>query len=560
MVMNKAADEVQIGGDYIIHTNMYISPFNERPSSDILSAGTIKLGGDLIQVCTNCGYSNCRYGFPSCKDHKLLLEGDGEQTLSFDAADCSPINDLSVADGYKGKVVMTNKVVCNKLSSDVEATAENLTIKGLKLSGKTLKINGNITVDGAVDIAGGKMEVSGKISHTSGRLYVDGGKLTVGGDYILAKEGKNATTGEFEYQVGNGYLEMSMTADEVKIGGNFVVYSSKKVIGKAGQLRLDKDWEIYSDYNMDSLFEVVLYGKKNQSVAVKNNKLLTIPILTVENYSTRNVVLEGNIKVGKKNTIGGVVNVTGIALSKTFLDIKIGLGFTLTAIISPSNATNKNVIWKSSDSSIATVTMSGVVKGIKKGNATITATSLDGNKMATCRISVTDSVAVKSVMLNIKTETIKKGKSLNLKATINPSSATDKSVTWISSNTKVATVTQKGMVTGIKAGTATITVTTKDGNKKASCKVTVTNPVVKVKLVKLNKKSASIKKGKTVTLKPTISPSNATNKSVTWKSSDKKIATVTNKGVVKGIKKGKATITVTTKDGKKTASCKVTVK
>lgn len=103
------------------------------------------------------------------------------------------------------------------------------------------------------------------------------------------------------------------------------------------------------------------------------------------------------------------------------------------------------------------------------------------------------------------------------------------------------------------------TVTTEDGKKTAKCKITVKNPV-NVKSVKLNKKTVSIKKGKTVKLKATLNPTNATNKKVTWKSSNKKVATVTSSGVVKGVKKGTATITVTTADGKKKASCKVTVK
>ena len=164
------------------------------------------------------------------------------------------------------------------------------------------------------------------------------------------------------------------------------------------------------------------------------------------------------------------------------------------------------------------------------------------------------------IVLGKTAAAVQKGRSLALSAVVSPINATNKSVTWKSSNVKIATVTQKGVVTGVKVGTAIITVTTKDGGRRASCKITVTNPVVKVKSVKLSKKTAAIKKGRKLALKATISPSNATNKSVTWKSSNKKIATVTNKGVVKGFKKGSATITVTTKNGKKTAKCKVTVK
>ncbi len=149
------------------------------------------------------------------------------------------------------------------------------------------------------------------------------------------------------------------------------------------------------------------------------------------------------------------------------------------------------------------------------------------------------------------------GSTVTLTATVLPSDATYKSVTWSSSDTAVATVSSKGVVKGKKAGTAKITVTTVDGRKTATCVVTV-NPV-KVKSVSLKSK-ATVIKGKTIKLEPVITPENATNKSVTWKSSKKSVATVDKNGKVKGKKAGKATITVTTKDGKKKATCTVTVK
>ena len=135
---------------------------------------------------------------------------------------------------------------------------------------------------------------------------------------------------------------------------------------------------------------------------------------------------------------------------------------------------------------------------------------------------------------------------------------------YSTSNKKAATVSSTGKVTAKSAGKATISVyVNKTGNyaksNTVSCKITVIKSVA-VKSVKLNKKNATIKKGKTVKLTATVSPKNATNKKVTWKSSNKKVATVSSKGIVKGIKKGKATITATTSSGKKKASCKVTVK
>ena len=164
--------------------------------------------------------------------------------------------------------------------------------------------------------------------------------------------------------------------------------------------------------------------------------------------------------------------------------------------------------------------------------------------------------SVKSVELNKTKLTMIKGKSETLKATINPDNATDKNVTWKSSNEKIAKVDKNGNVTAISPGTTTITVTTKDGNKKATCNVTVQIPVTSVKL---NKTKLTMIKGRNETLKPTINPDNASNTNVTWSSSNKNVATVDGKGNVKAVGAGTATITVTTKDGNKKATCKVKV-
>ncbi|MBR1629519.1 MAG: Ig domain-containing protein [Lachnospiraceae bacterium] len=148
------------------------------------------------------------------------------------------------------------------------------------------------------------------------------------------------------------------------------------------------------------------------------------------------------------------------------------------------------------------------------------------------------------------------GKSFTLKATVLPASAAS-SVSWKSSNANIASVSQKGVVKAKKAGSATITVASKDGKKKAVCKITVKVPV---KSVKLNKSKATIRQGESLSLKATISPSTETTKTVSWKSSDAKIASVSKTGVVKGKKAGSVTIKAVTMDGKKTASCSVKVR
>ena len=165
-------------------------------------------------------------------------------------------------------------------------------------------------------------------------------------------------------------------------------------------------------------------------------------------------------------------------------------------------------------------------------------------------------VLVVNIGISKTTANMKVKQTLQLGVTLIPLNATNKAVIWASSNTKVASVSSTGKVTAKGPGTAAISVTSVSQSKKATCKVTVIQPVVSVKL---SKSSITIKKGKLFHLTATIAPANASNKKVTWKSSNKALATVSATGVVRGIKKGTVYITATTVDGKKTAKCKVTI-
>ena len=166
------------------------------------------------------------------------------------------------------------------------------------------------------------------------------------------------------------------------------------------------------------------------------------------------------------------VSVTGISLSPTLLEITEGDIHTLSINISPSNADNKSVSWTSTQPAVASV-QEGTVTAHKEGTATIIVTTADGGKTATCTVNVAPSyVAVSEVSLNHSTLELLEGESSTLSATILPEKATNKNVIWTSSDTSVIIV-DNGKVTAIKEGTATITVTTEDGNKSATCEVTV---------------------------------------------------------------------------------------
>ena len=241
------------------------------------------------------------------------------------------------------------------------------------------------------------------------------------------------------------------------------------------------------------------------------------------------------------------IMVEEISFNKTSVSLKAGETVTLTATVKPDDATDKTVTWSTSDASVATVN-DGVVTAKKVGTATITAKA--GDKSATCEITVV-ATPVTSVTLNKTSASVKAGETVTLTATVKPDDATDKTVTWSTSDATVATVSN-GVVTAKKVGTATITA--KAGDKSATCEITVVSTPVTA--VTLNKTSVSLKAGETVTLKATMKPDDATDKTVTWGSSDESVAKVEN-GIVTAIGKGLSTITA--KAGDTSATCMVTV-
>lgn len=259
-----------------------------------------------------------------------------------------------------------------------------------------------------------------------------------------------------------------------------------------------------------------------------------------------------NIKKSITITVTKIVP-TDLKLSKSTLNITKNQTFKVSATITPANAADKTVQWKSSNTKVATVDTKGNIKGVANGKATITATAKDNSKVAK---TVAVTVSAKTVKVNKTSLSITEGKSETLKATVSPSDSTDKTVSWKSSNTKVAKVDSKGKVTGVKKGTATITASVK-GAKEVKVKVTITAPVA-AKSIKVNKTAATLDKGKTLTLSATVSPSNTTNKTVKWKTSNDKVAKVDSKGKVTALGAGTAKITASTTNGKN-ATATITV-
>ena len=252
------------------------------------------------------------------------------------------------------------------------------------------------------------------------------------------------------------------------------------------------------------------------------------------------------------------VAVTGVSLSKTSLSLVEGGSETLSATVAPTNATNKAVSWKSSDTGVATVDNSGKVTAVKAGSTTITVTTTDGSKTATCSLTVTSkTVNVTGVTLDKTEIEMTEGAEETLIATVAPADATNKDVTWSTSDSNIAGVSD-GKVTAVKEGVATITVTTSDGSKTATCKVKV--KAITLEGLSVNPATLEIVEGETKQLEVKFNPENYDDKSVNWASDNTSVATVDKNGLVKAVKPGECKIYVeSAKDKTKQTFCEVTV-
>ncbi len=297
--------------------------------------------------------------------------------------------------------------------------------------------------------------------------------------------------------------------------------------------------------------EVTIPTEDNSDIEEPTNDYEIEPSSRYVDYPTEPEMEETTYTLPKVKDTN--VYVKKIMLNKTKATVLSDKSVKLVAKVYPKNANNKKLLWTSSNKRIATVEK-GVVVGLRKGIVKITVKSTDGSKLsAQCVVTVKQ--AVKTIKLNKTLITGRKGTKVTLKAKVTPTKADNRIVKWQSSNKKIVTVNKKGVVTVKSKGCAVIKCTSGDGSGVYSkC---VVNNSSKAKSIKLNKKSAKISAGLGLKLKATVK---GNCKEVLWKSSNNKVATVTDSGIVKGIENGKAVISAQTMDGsKKVAKCTVTV-
>lgn len=309
-------------------------------------------------------------------------------------------------------------------------------------------------------------------------------------------------------------------------------------------------------YPQDADDSSVEWSSENNEVATVDSKG-TVVAISSGTTIIRATTNDGSNLTAECQVIVTSLKATGISIDRTEATLEREATLQLTATVMPEDAGDKSVTWSSADSGIARVDGAGLVTAVSVGTTTITATTGDGTGLtASCTVTVTPKT-VQSITVDEEALSLERGETTRLTVIVTPQDADDVSVTWYSNNSGVATVDDGGRVTAIEVGTAVITATTNDGSGlSAKCTVTVTPK--EVDDISLNKEAMEMEIGDIEQLTVVISPANADDKTVTWRSADAEVASVNSDGVVTARKAGETTITATASNGL-TVECQVEV-
>ncbi len=445
----------------------------------------------------------------------------------------------------------------------VEGFDDSVTVTKVTMETKTIELAVNDTYEMKVNIYP-KNATSSSLSWFSSDNNVavvdDNGRITA--------VGKGSCTITVKSSNGNSDLCLvKVTKDGKKSGivGEIedISFDTTSLVLKAGikytinysisptDARGDLDWTS-SDERVATIEDGVITTIKEGTISITGKNGYVEDSLTL-------TVVKGDDNTPDVISDGKTIPVSSISLNQSDMYLYLKSNYTLSVVFNPTNATDKNVIWSSSNTNVVTVDENGNVNAVGLGETTITATAAFNNS-ATCHIVVVDENWVdpskESITLSTNSVSVNVGETVQLVETVTPSSNLSK-VTWKSSDESIASVSSSGVVTGIKEGSAKITASLPSG-LTAECTVNVSKKVINVFQINLNSTSVTLIVGRTSQLSATVAPKNATNKNLTWTSSNNNIVTVDNNGKITGKSTGYATITVRSSNGVK-AHCTVIV-
>ena len=361
--------------------------------------------------------------------------------------------------------------------------------------------------------------------------------------------------------------DTSVDPNELVYRGNYLTPAYDQYSSSITNTTLDGNtltFDVNYEGNSIDFVTIIVYGDNNEVIYKYEGSPIDTITLNAAGYQIVTCSIEINGQITHFEQLFAsqeIIHVTSVSLDQSSLELSTGDTHEFVATVLPINATNKELIWSSSDESVLTVT-DGVITALKEGKSTVTVKSKDGYKSSSAEITVVKKpsvVHVSSVSLNETTLNMETGDRYSLQATVLPSNASDKSLNWSSNNESVVTVNSKGKITAVSAGQAIITATTTDGGLTASCTVNITQKIVPATGIKLNYNELELSVGGSESLVATVLPTNATNKEVIWSSTNEAVVTVDENGLVSAVSAGDAIIVVKSVDGGYQDFCVVTV-
>lgn len=447
---------------------------------------------------------------------------DNSQKFTVGYADIEIVN---AAISREGEITAT--IVNNGLEE-----ASNVKIAFANISGEENTTIETVTI-GSLDISETKT-----IEYTVPNSY-----LSFDNCYVVNRFKLEVSTDTEEFSIGNNDFDVIYTPVVVE---SIALNTSTLMLecGSSSQL-------IATVYPSDALNQKVHWVSDSTDIVTVDDSGNVTAIGAGKAIITA-ITDEGDFVAQCEVTV--IINVTSVELDQSNITLNVGSSVTLFANVKPAEASDTSVTWTSSDVSVATVDENGVVKGLKSGIATITAKTNNGGYEASCTINVKNAVTgitISDVSLRMYT-----GKTKQLSANVTPYDADNQKVIWSSDDEDIAEVDENGIVTAIAPGTAIITATTDDGNFKATCAISIGKHVSSIYI---SESTLSLNIGFTEQLTAIVLPISALNKTVYWLSTNTKVATVDENGIVTAVSAGNATIIAYAEDGEYTSTCNVTV-
>ncbi|OPJ65071.1 Ig-like domain-containing protein [Clostridium oryzae] len=512
--------------------------------------------------------------------------------------DFSSNNLMLTVGGEKGKlyaIVLPD----NATNKNVTWTSSNTAVATIDSDGTVTPVSEGVAIISATTVVGGykdycivNVNKAPIVDVTGIKLDKNTARLTVGESIALkaAIEPKNATVQQVRWTSGDEKVaKVDDNGNVTGVSAGMTTILARSADGKYIDLcyidvreKIDSVNLSKSSLSMKVGDKPVIIGATVAPSTVKNKKVIwksSNPMAacvdtdgkvyavskgttTITATSDEDDSKQGScsVEVTDATNSGSDTGVTGITVSPDRKEMYVGDKLTLTASITPENASNKTVTWLSSDASIAKVDDAGNVTAVAKGLAYIIARSADGYHAGFCIVNISEKPIVKvtGVKLSSNQTTITVGDKTSLTASVQPENATDKSVKWSSSDKKILKVNSKGEITGVSIGNAAVVAISKDGNFLDCCFVKV---IEKIDSIILDKSSLSFKVGDApVKLNAAVNPANVKIKDVVWKSSNPIAAYVEPNGVVHPVSAGSTVITATSvEDSTKVANCIVNV-